>query len=66
MVTAEDNKDLLESNAAKKEKLKIAKANLVEMQRDIGTLAPLVERGPPIILSITHPHAKPYPRLPQS
>ncbi|RDB30645.1 hypothetical protein Hypma_005762 [Hypsizygus marmoreus] len=44
IVTAEDNKELLESNAAKKEKLKVAKSSLAETQGDIRTLAPLVER----------------------
>ncbi|KAG5649521.1 hypothetical protein H0H81_003317 [Sphagnurus paluster] len=44
IVTAEDNKELLASNAAKKEKLKVAKSSLAETQRDVRTLAPLVER----------------------
>ncbi|KAF8068660.1 hypothetical protein FPV67DRAFT_1084729 [Lyophyllum atratum] len=43
IVTTEDNKDLLARNAAKKEELKIAKSSLAETQRDIRTLAPLVE-----------------------
>ncbi|KAF5375714.1 hypothetical protein D9615_009347 [Tricholomella constricta] len=44
IVTAEDNKVLLASNAAKKEKLKVSKSSLAEMQHDIRTLAPLVEK----------------------
>ncbi|KAF9458227.1 hypothetical protein BDZ94DRAFT_1271137 [Collybia nuda] len=43
IVTAEDNKVLLASNAQKKEKLKVAKANLAETQQNIRTLAPMVE-----------------------
>ena len=45
IVTAEDNKQLLASNAQKKERLKVAKSSLAEMQKDIVTLAPLVESG---------------------
>lgn len=45
IVTAEDNKELLASNVLKKEKLKVAKANLAETQQNIRTLAPLVEEG---------------------
>ncbi|KAG6853298.1 hypothetical protein C0991_005353 [Blastosporella zonata] len=52
IVTAEDNKELLASNAAKKERLKVAKSSLAEMQSDIRTLAPLVENGEPS----QHPH----------
>ncbi|KAG6902153.1 hypothetical protein C0995_003627 [Termitomyces sp. Mi166 len=43
IVTAEDNKQLLASNAEKKERLKVAKSSLAEMQEDIRALAPLVE-----------------------
>ncbi|KAG6908926.1 hypothetical protein DXG01_002705 [Tephrocybe rancida] len=43
IVTAEENKDLLASNVAKKERLKVAKSSLAETQADIRTLAPLVE-----------------------
>ncbi|KAG5353132.1 hypothetical protein C0989_010154 [Termitomyces sp. Mn162] len=43
IVTAEDNKQLLASNGQKKERLKVAKLSLAEMQKDIGVLAPLVE-----------------------
>ncbi|KAG6900379.1 hypothetical protein C0993_011729 [Termitomyces sp. T159_Od127] len=43
IVTAEDNKQLLASNAQKKERLKVAKSSLAEMQEDIRALAPLVE-----------------------
>lgn len=45
IVTADDNNELLASNAAKKEKLKIAKAKLAEMYQDIRTLSPLVAQG---------------------
>ncbi|GLB45188.1 hypothetical protein LshimejAT787_2000930 [Lyophyllum shimeji] len=44
IVTTEDNKALLASNAAKKEQLKVAKTSFAEMQNDIRTLAPLVEQ----------------------
>ncbi|KAG5642694.1 hypothetical protein DXG03_002322 [Asterophora parasitica] len=44
IVTADDNKTLLASNAAKKEKLKVTKSALAEMQHDIRTLSPLVEK----------------------
>ncbi|KAG6819783.1 hypothetical protein H0H93_008698 [Arthromyces matolae] len=43
IVTAEDNKELIGSNTRKKEKLKVAKSSLEEMQSDIRALAPLVE-----------------------
>ncbi|KAG6896726.1 hypothetical protein C0992_006493 [Termitomyces sp. T32_za158] len=43
IVTAEDNKQLLASNVQKKERLKVAKSSLAEMQEDIRALAPLVE-----------------------
>jgi hypothetical protein len=54
IVTAEDNKELLASNIEKKEKLNVAKANLAEIQRNIRTLAPLIEQGTPHSL-IYHP-----------
>jgi hypothetical protein len=52
IVTAEDNKELLSSNVQKKEKLKVAKANLAEIQQNIRTLAPLVENGASIHLTL--------------
>ena len=45
IVTADDNDELLSTNAAKKEKLKIAKAKLAEIHQDIRTLSPLVAQG---------------------
>ncbi|KAH0578237.1 hypothetical protein H2248_004015 [Termitomyces sp. 'cryptogamus'] len=45
IVTAEDNKQLLASNGQRKERLKVAKLRLAEMQKDIGVLAPRVESG---------------------
>lgn len=45
IVTAEENRELSLLNEEKKEKLKVAKEDLVEVQKNIRLLAPLVERG---------------------
>ena len=45
IVTADENKELSLLNEAKKEKLKVAKENLLEVQQNIRLLAPLVEQG---------------------
>lgn len=45
IVTAEENKELSLINEGKKEILKVAKQNLVEVQQNIKLLAPLVEQG---------------------
>ena len=45
IVTAEENKELSLLNEEKKEKLKAAKQNLVEVQQNVRLLAPLVEQG---------------------
>ncbi|KAF9524662.1 hypothetical protein CPB83DRAFT_797617 [Crepidotus variabilis] len=44
IVTAEDNKALALVNEEKKEKLKVAKTKLAEVQNDIRLLAPMVEK----------------------
>ncbi|KAF7970936.1 hypothetical protein HWV62_22584 [Athelia sp. TMB] len=44
LITAATNEELQQSNALKKEKLKAAKAKLVQKQEDVRTLAPLVEQ----------------------
>jgi hypothetical protein len=45
IVTADENKELSLLNEAKKERLKVAKENLLEVQQNIRLLAPLVEQG---------------------
>ena len=45
IVTAEENKELSTINEEKKEKLKVSKEGLVDMQNNIRLLAPLVEQG---------------------
>ena len=45
IVTAEENKELFLLNEGKKETLKGAKQNLIEVQQNIRLLAPLVEQG---------------------
>ena len=45
IVTADENKELSLLNEAKKEKLKVSKDNLLEEQRNMRLLAPLVEQG---------------------
>lgn len=45
IVTAEQNTELASVNEEKKEKLKIAKRKLVDVQNDIRLLAPMVEKG---------------------
>ena len=45
IVTADENKELSLLNEAKKERLKVAKENLLEEQRNMRLLAPLVEQG---------------------
>ena len=45
IVTAEENKDLALTNEEKKEKLKIAKGRLNEVQNNIRLLGPMVEQG---------------------
>ena len=45
IVTAEENKELALLNEGKKEKMKVAKENLAEVQQNIRLLAPLVEQG---------------------
>ncbi|KAF8155495.1 hypothetical protein B0H34DRAFT_798675 [Crassisporium funariophilum] len=44
IVTAEENKELALVNEGKKEKLKVAKGHLAEVQQNIRLLAPLVEQ----------------------
>jgi hypothetical protein len=46
IVTADENKELSLLNEAKKEKLKVAKENMLEEQQNMRLLAPLVEQGP--------------------
>jgi hypothetical protein len=50
IVTADENKELSLLNEAKKEKLKVSKENLLEEQRNMRLLAPLVEQG--VLLSL--------------
>lgn len=45
IVTAEENKELSTINEEKKEKLKVSKEGLADMQNNIRLLAPLVEQG---------------------
>jgi hypothetical protein len=45
IVTADENKELSLLNEAKKEKLKVAKGNMLEEQQNMRRLAPLVEQG---------------------
>ena len=45
IVTADENKELLLLNEAKKEKLKVSKENLSKEQQSMRLLAPLVEQG---------------------
>ena len=45
IVTADENKELSLLNEGKKEKLKVAKENMLEEQQNIRRLAPLVEQG---------------------
>lgn len=45
IVSDEDNRQLKITNVAEKEKLKVAKAKLAEVQNNIRMLAPLVEDG---------------------
>lgn len=45
IVTADENKELSLLNEGKKEKLKVSKENLLEEQKSMRLLAPLVEQG---------------------
>jgi len=45
IVTAEQNKELALVNEEKKERLKLAKERLAEVQNNIRLLAPMVEQG---------------------
>ena len=65
-INAEDNERLAIANEQKKEKLRIAKAQLAEKDSDIRTLAPLVEQGASHTTLTRLPPRSPYNRLQQS
>ncbi|KAF8191756.1 hypothetical protein BJ912DRAFT_963498 [Pholiota molesta] len=57
IVTAEENKELAQVNEEKKEKLKVAKGKLAEVQNNIRLLGPMVEEAL-LLLRQTHPRPR--------